>query len=271
MGNEGRKNGAGLPPVYEVEGLRFAYGETSVFGGLGLSIPEGEVVSFLGGNGCGKTTLFRLMTKGLKPDGGRVLLRGEDVAHVALRDFSRQVAIVHQHNACPHDLTVRALVAYGRTPHRGYFDPVSLEDEAAVDRALAITDLTDYEDRAMGSLSGGQRQRAFIAMSIAQETEILFMDEPTTFLDIRYQAQILELVRRLNRERGTTIVMVLHDINQAMHYSDSVLAFSPKGELLAQGSPQTVVTEALLESVYGVRLRLFQAEGQTLAGFMQKE
>ena len=254
--------------VFSVKNLSFSYGTNRVLQDVSFEIEAGSIVSIMGANGCGKTTLFHLMTKGLSPALGSIYLNGKDVSKIKLHTFSQEVAIVHQHNTAPSDITVRGLVTYGRTPHRGYFTPISFQDEDAVDRALEITDLLQYEDVQVGNLSGGQRQRVFIAMAIAQETKILFLDEPTTHLDIRYQVEILNLIQKLNRDFGITIIMVLHDVNQALHYGSHILAFSREGKLLTQGAPSQVITEDVIEEVYGIRLKMTEADGKHIVLFV---
>jgi iron complex transport system ATP-binding protein len=244
------KNGFG------VQALSFDYGGGPILRDLNFTIAKGRITTFMGANGSGKTTLFNLMTKNLRPQTGRILLNGEDIEAIRLRRFAGQVAIVHQTNTAPPDLTVRRLVEYGRTSHHRLGGGDAAADIEAVDNALDITGLSGLADKAVGALSGGQRQRVFIALSIAQQPQILFLDEPTTYLDVHYQLEILQLIRRLNEDCGLTIIMVLHDINQALHYSHELLALSPQGQLLAQGTPETVVTPELLEAAYGVPLKI---------------
>lgn len=244
---------------FSLENVWFAYGKTDVLKDLSFRVPEGRITTFIGANGCGKTTLFNLMTKDLTPKKGRILLNGEDIADIRLRRFARLAAIVHQHNTAPPDLTVEKLVAYGRTPYHSFGQAMSEEDEQAVDRAMEITKVQKHRKRRVSELSGGQRQRVWIAMSVAQETGILFLDEPTTYLDIRYQTQILALIRKLNREYGVTVIMVLHDINQALYYSDEVLALSPGGEILAQGPPEQVITPPVIREAFGIEPELITA------------
>ena len=265
--------GAGEPvrptdrAVFSVRGLEFSYPgdhkgcRKRIFGGLDLDLREGVVTTLIGANGSGKSTLFNLLTKNLTPDAGQILLRGGNVADLRLQDFARLVAIVHQNNVCPADLTVERLVHYGRVPFSGPFTPRDHDkDEAWVHWALATTQLLELADRPVGELSGGQRQRAWLAMALAQGSDVLLLDEPTTFLDIRYQLQLLRLVRQLNREFGLTVVMVLHDVNQAMHYSDEVVALAG-GRVVAQGAPADVVTPELMRRVYGVSLQVAHVEG----------
>ena len=211
--------------VFDIKGLSFSYGSEQVIKGLDLSLKEGKVTTLIGANGCGKSTLFNLITKNLKPQGGSIMLGGREVSQIKLKDFAKQVAIVHQYNTAPADISVEKLVAFGRTPYHGFGSIAnSEEDEQKIKRALEITNTEKLKDKAVAQLSGGQKQRVWIAMALAQDTKILFLDEPTTYLDIRYQLQISKLVRRLNEEYGMTVVMVLHDINQSLYYSDEIVA-----------------------------------------------
>lgn len=257
-------NNANVGNVFTVRGLSFAYdhGRVPIFDGLDVTVPEGRITTLIGANGSGKSTLFNLLTKNLKPTGGTVHLRGGDVSALRLRDFARLVAIVHQRNSAPGDLTVEKLVGYGRFPYHGMGSAANTEeDERMVAWALEVTGLTEYAKRPVSALSGGQAQRVWIAMALAQGSDVLLLDEPTTYLDIRYQLDILHLVKRLNSEFGMTVVMVLHDVNQALRYSDNLVALAG-GRIVAQGAPDDIITSDLLEKVYGVRLPVATIEGK---------
>jgi iron complex transport system ATP-binding protein len=243
-----------------VENLKFSYGDNLVLDGVSLNVKPGAVTALMGANACGKTTLLNIMTKNLKPDAGRVLLDGRDIAGIKLRDFARRAAIVHQKNAAPDDLTVRKLVSYGRIPHSSMLRGRTPRDEESIAQAIEATGVADIAERPMGSLSGGQRQRAFIAMALAQDTKLLFLDEPTTFLDVRYQVEILRLIRSLNGERGITILMVLHDINQALAYSDEVIGLRG-GKIITRGAPREVIDSDMIAALYGVKLDV-KTDGQ---------
>lgn len=247
--------------VFTLDGVSFAYGGKRIFEGLDLTLREGVITTLIGANGSGKSTLFNLMTKNLKPQAGRVFLRGGDVSAIRLRDFAKLVAIVHQRNSAPADVTVEKLVGYGRFPHRGMARSASTEeDERMVAWALETCGLAELAKLPASSLSGGQSQRVWIATALAQGTDVLLLDEPTTYLDVRYQLDILRLVRKLNEEFGMTVVMVLHDINQALHYSHEVVALA-QGRVVAQGEPQSIVSSELLREVYGVALEVDQVKG----------
>lgn len=248
--------------IFEIKDLSFSYGNNKVIDGLNLKIKEGKITTLIGANGCGKSTLFNLMTKNIKPDNGKIFLGGQNIEQMKLKDFARKTAIVHQYNTAPPDITVKKLVEFGRTPYHTL--GLSLnpeEDREKVRFALEITNTKKFEDKPVSQLSGGQKQRVWIAMALAQDTKILFLDEPTTYLDIRYQLQILRLVKRLNSEFNITVIMVLHDINQSLYYSDEIVAMQD-GKILSQGIPKEIITPKLIEDVYGVTLETGEIDGK---------
>ncbi|MCL2526463.1 MAG: ABC transporter ATP-binding protein [Coriobacteriia bacterium] len=243
-------------PIFEVRDLSFAYANQQVFEGLSFDIAEGKITALMGANGAGKSTLFKLLTKNLKPQGqAHIMLDGRDLNSYRLSELAKKLAVVWQNNIAPHDITVHDLVAYGRVPHKKAFQSMSHEDEAAIAEALKFCDLEGYEDRRMQELSGGQQQRVWIAMGLAQQTPIMFFDEPTSFLDVRYQVMVLRLIRRLNRELGLTVVVILHDINQSFELCDEVIALRPDGSLV-KGSPQKLADEDFLRDIYEADLRV---------------
>ena len=246
--------------IFTVKNLSFSYGKQQVLNGLDFSLHEGRITTLIGANGCGKSTLFNLMTKNLKPDQGEVFLREENIANLRLKDFAREAAIVHQYNTAPPDLTVEKLVSYGRTPyHTMGLSSDPQKDEEKIQWALEITHTSKHKDKPVTELSGGQKQRVWIAMALAQDTKVLFLDEPTTYLDVRYQLQILKLIQKLNREYGITIVMVLHDINQSLYYSDEIVAMKD-GRMIAHGLPEEIITKELVQEVYGVDLTIHETK-----------
>ena len=248
--------------IFTVKDLSFAYGKQVVLKNLDLELHEGKITTLIGANGCGKSTLFNLMTKNLKPDEGEIFLREESITNLRLKDFAKEVSIVHQYNTAPADLSVEKLVGYGRTPyHTMGLSPDPAADEEKIRWALGITNTEKLRDKPVAELSGGQKQRVWIAMALAQDTKVLFLDEPTTYLDIRYQLQILRLIRRLNREFGITIIMVLHDINQSLYYSDEIVAMQD-GRIRAQGLPEQIITPELVRSVYDVELEIREVDGK---------
>ncbi len=250
--------------VFQVDNLSFSYGDKLILDRVSLRIPKGKITTFLGANGSGKSTLLSLLTKNNVPDSGEIFLYHQNLQQISLKQFAKKVAIVHQNNTAPSDLSVEGVVRFGRTPYQSQF-PSNEErsaSEKAVERALKITQLYSLKDRPIGQMSGGQRQRVFIAMAIAQETEILCLDEPTTYLDVKHQLYILKLVEMLHKTYGITVVMVLHDINQALAYSDEIIAMSPKGFPLTQGKPEEVVNSELIQKIYGIQLPLVEIGGK---------
>lgn len=240
-------------PAMEVRNLSFTYGKNRVLKDISFRIKEGDITTIMGANGCGKTTLFSLMTRNLYPRRGDIFLKGKNIQNLGLKEFARRVSIVHQYNTSSDDITVERLVSFGRTPHMKMMRGRSEEDERLIRWAMEVTNVEKYRDREISRLSGGQRQRVWIAMALAQNTKILFLDEPTTYLDIRYQIEILELVKKLNREFGITIIMVLHDINQAIYFSDCVIGLKD-GLVEMEGDPQEVITRESIRSLYGIEL-----------------
>lgn len=251
-------------PIMEVRNLSFGYGADLVLEDVSLGIEAGRVTTILGSNGCGKSTLFNLMTKSLQPRAGKVFLEGSDIAGLSIKEFARRVSIVHQHNTAADDITVASLVTMGRAPYARFMGAPSAEDERMVSWAMEVTGVAGLRDREVSRLSGGQRQRVWIAMALAQNTKVLFLDEPTTYLDIRYQVEILGLVRRLNREFGITIVMVLHDINQAIHYSDRIIGLK-QGRVLVAGDPSRVISSRTIHGLFGVHFSVVDIAGRRYA------
>lgn len=245
----------------EVRGLSFSYGKNKVLKDVSIKIEEGKITTIMGANGCGKSTLFSLMTKNLDARKGQIFLKGKNIRNLNLKEFAKQVSIVQQYNASSDDITVEGLVSFGRTPHRKPMQAKTQEDERLVEWAMEVTGILDYRNREVSRLSGGQRQRVWIAMALAQNTKILFLDEPTTYLDIRYQIEILELVKRLNKEFGITIIMVLHDINQAIYFSDQVIGLKD-GNVAFAGEPDIVIDKASIKNLYGIELDVTQIEGK---------
>lgn len=250
-----------MDKAFEMKNLCFSYGTNAVIKDLSASIPTGKITTLIGANGCGKSTLFHLMTKSLKPDAGQILCNGADLAQMKLKAFAKTAAIVHQYNTAPEDITVKRLISYGRVPYHSFGSGNTREDEEKIQQALQITDTEKWSDSAVSQLSGGQKQRVWIAMALAQDTKILFLDEPTTYLDIRYQLQILRLVKKLNTEYGKTILMVLHDMNQSLYYSDEIIAMKD-GKILSQGAPEKIITSELIREIYGVDLKISEQDGK---------
>ncbi|MBA0053145.1 ABC transporter ATP-binding protein [Streptomyces sp. AJS327] len=232
-------------------GLTLSYGDRAVVDDLDLDIPDGAVTAVVGPNACGKSTTLRALGRLLKPHRGAVLLDGAELAGLPTRAVARSLGLLPQSPVAPEAITVGDLVSRGRQPHQRWWQQWSEADERAVLDAMERTGVSDLGDRPVDELSGGQRQRVWIAMALAQETELLLLDEPTTYLDIAHQVEVLDLVRRLNHERGRTVVMVLHDLNQAARYADHLVAMVG-GRVVAHGPPSETVTAALVREVFGL-------------------
>ncbi|GAB2832887.1 ABC transporter ATP-binding protein [Actinocorallia aurea] len=235
-------------PRLRAERLRLAYDGRTIVDDLDLDIPDGKVTAVIGPNGCGKSTTLRALGRLLKPRAGSVILDGELIDKLPTRDVARTIGVLPQSPIAPGGLTVAELAARGRHPHQSWYKPWSEKDEAAVTEALARTELLDLRERQVDELSGGQRQRAWIAMVLAQGTDLLLLDEPTTFLDLAHQIDVLDLVRELNGD-GHTVVMVLHDLNLAARYAHHLVAMRD-GRVAAQGGPEEVLTADLVRDVF---------------------
>lgn len=231
--------------------LCLAYVDRVIVRDLSVQIPDGMITAIVGANACGKSTLLRALARLLRPQRGRVLLDGQEIQSIKTKEVARRLGLLPQAPISPDGITVGDLVARGRSPHQRLLQQWSGDDEDAVLAALAATDTLDLSDRAVDELSGGQRQRVWIAMALAQQTPLLLLDEPTTFLDIAHQMEVLDLVADLNAQRGTTVVMVLHDLNQACRYADHVIAMRD-GAIEAAGPPDDVITAELVERVFGL-------------------
>lgn len=236
------------------EELTLGYDREDIITHLTLSLPPGKITSLVGANGCGKSTLLRGIARLLKPRGGSILLDGVSIHQVPTRKLAAKLGVLPQAPIAPEGLTVRELVAQGRYPHQHWYQQWSENDDRAANLALELTDTVAIADRPVDSLSGGQRQRAWIAMALAQETDILLLDEPTTYLDLAHQVEVLDLLADLNGA-GRTIVMVLHDLNQACRYSDWLLAMK-HGAVIAQGVPDEVITSEVVEEVFGLKTQI---------------
>ncbi|MFD9729340.1 ABC transporter ATP-binding protein [Streptomyces sp. NPDC059072] len=237
--------------------LRLGYGDRIVSEELDLDIPSGRVTALVGPNACGKSTALRALARLLKPAGGAVHLDGEDIAGLSAREFALRLALLPQTPSAPDGISVRDLVARGRTPHQRWWRQWSSSDEAAVDAALAATGCAELATRAIDELSGGQRQRVWIAMALAQHTPVLLLDEPTTYLDLAHQVDVLELVADLNRTEGRTVVMVLHELNLACRYAGHLVAMRD-GRIVAAGPPSEIVTPELVHEVFGLRAAVIE-------------
>ncbi|WP_134774489.1 ABC transporter ATP-binding protein [Ornithinimicrobium flavum] len=245
--------------VLRAERLSLGYGERTIVHDLDLTVPEGKVTAIVGPNGCGKSTLLRGLSRLLRPQDGRVLLGDRDVHRMPTRQVARSMALLPQHPVVPEGITVGELVARGRHPHHGLLRQWTREDDEVVAEALELTATTPLVSREVTELSGGQRQRVWIAMVLAQRTDLLLLDEPTSFLDIAHQVEVLDLVRDLSVDRGTTVVMVLHDLAMAARYADHLVAMRG-GQVVAEGDPRSVVTAETVCDVFGITCRVLWQE-----------
>ncbi|WP_030558808.1 ABC transporter ATP-binding protein [Streptomyces aureocirculatus] len=235
-------------------GVTVGYGSRTVIDDLDVAIPPGVITTIIGPNGCGKSTLLRTLTRLLRPTKGTVVLDGEDIVKLKTKDVAKKLGLLPQAPVAPEGLTVSDLVARGRHPHQSWLRQWSADDADVVERALAMTGVADLADRPVDSLSGGQRQRVWISMTLAQGTDLLLLDEPTTYLDLAHAVDVLDLVDDLH-ESGCTVVMVLHDLNLATRYSDNLVVMT-EGSVLAQGHPRDVITAELLYEAFGLRAKV---------------
>ncbi|WP_427015699.1 ABC transporter ATP-binding protein [Pseudarthrobacter sp. P1] len=237
--------------VLAAQGLSLGYGDRRIVDSLSVELPAGKVTMIVGANACGKSTLLRGMARLLKPSTGAVVLGGEDIHKLPTRTLARRLGILPQTPTAPEGITVAELVGRGRSPHQGWFRQWSSDDDAAVAAALEATGTLELAERSIDELSGGQRQRVWIAMALAQQTDILLLDEPTTYLDLAHQVEVLDLVAELNADGGTTVAIVLHDLNLAARYGDHLIAMKA-GRIVAQGDPTSVLDADLVHEVFGL-------------------
>lgn len=241
--------------VIETSGISVGYDGHRVCRDVSIEVPPQSFTAIIGPNACGKSTLLKAIARLLPIGSGSVLLSGRDISRIRTKEIAKQLGLLPQSSLSPDGITVADLVGRGRYPHQGMFDRWSKDDEAAVAEALSATRLEPIADRQVDELSGGQRQRVWLAMVLAQQTPVMLLDEPTTFLDIAHQYSLLELFDELRVEHGRTIVVVLHDLNQAARYADHLIVMKD-GEVVAAGAPAEVISAELVESVYGLRCRV---------------
>ncbi len=244
-------------PRLRGEQLTLAYGKKTIAENLNVTIPDGHFTAIIGPNGCGKSTLLRTLSRLMTPTQGHVFLDGEHIQHYASKEVARRIGLLAQNATTPGDITVQELVARGRYPHQPLFTRWREEDERAVANAMQATGVTNLASQSVDTLSGGQRQRVWIAMVLAQETAIMLLDEPTTWLDISHQIDLLELLSELNRQQGYTLAAVLHDLNQACRYATHLIALK-EGKIVAEGAPGEIVTAELIEQVYGLKCLIIE-------------
>ena len=243
--------------IIEIKNLSFKYNTTkAIFSDLNLTIKKGEITTLLGKNGCGKSTLIKLLSKNITNYTGNIFLEKKELKSYSLRELATKLSIVYQNNITPQEITVFDMVSFARLPYQNiFFYKQTKEDIEKINFALKETDLIEYKNTKVSELSGGQLQRVYIAMCLAQDTEIIILDEPTTFLDIKYQKSIMKLVKRLNQELHLTIIMVLHDINQAITYSDNIVALLD-GEIIKNDKAHTLLDEKLLNKIYDTAIKI---------------
>lgn len=242
-----------------IKNLRVAYEEKLIIDEMTLEIPKGEISIIIGSNGCGKSTLLKSVARVIKPKNGEIFINGKNIKNQKEKLIARQIAFLPQEPICPSGLTVRELVSYGRFPHQKMMGGLKMHDKEIIDWAIEETRLKDYTSREVESLSGGQRQRAWIAMTLAQETDIIMLDEPTTYLDMSYQLEVLKILEDLNINKKITIIMVLHELNNACRFASNIIGLK-KGEIAFQGSPMDVITKENLKRIYGIEAKLQLSE-----------
>ncbi len=237
--------------IIKAQNISVSINEKEIVHGISLDIPEGKVTAIIGPNGCGKSTTLKALSR-ILPYKGSVTFKGQEMSTLSQREFAKCLAILTQSPQAPSDLTVNDLVEMGRFPHRGFLGRGGKDDKEHVEWALAQTGVTAMRNRLLNTLSGGERQRAWIAMALAQRPEVLLLDEPTTYLDICHQLEIMQLIGRLNQELGLTVVMVVHDLNHAIMYADHVVVVKA-GKLVTSGAPREIITAELLAEVFKVK------------------
>ncbi|WP_037161765.1 ABC transporter ATP-binding protein [Rhodococcoides fascians] len=245
------------PSRLVAEDLTLGYGDRIIVENLDLDVHTGVITTVIGPNGCGKSTLLRSLGRLLKPKAGKVVLDGKAISSMRTKDVARVLGMLPQAPTAPEGLTVGDLVSRGRHPHQSWVRQWSSDDESEVANALELTGVGDLADRPVDELSGGQRQRAWISMALAQGTDILLLDEPTTYLDLAHSVEVLDLVDRLHEEMGRTVIMVLHDLNLAVRYSDQLIVMS-QGKIVESGKPQDIISEKLLMDVFGLEASVIE-------------
>jgi iron complex transport system ATP-binding protein len=237
--------------IIKAENIKVKYRDQEVISNLNISIKREDIVTIIGPNGSGKTTILKVLSRNLKPDRGQVYLQGKDIATLGRKTIAKQMAVLSQTHYSPKDVNVKQLVTYGRFAYKKWWKGLGIQDQKTVEWALETTGLQQFAQRRVSTLSGGEKQRVWLAMAIAQKPDVLLLDEPTTYLDICHQLEILELVYDLNQKEQITVVMVLHDINHAARYSDEIIVLKD-GDIFIQGSPGKVMNSEVLSKVFRV-------------------
>ena len=243
------------------EKLELAYGDYTAVRDMDIHVQKGMITSIIGPNGSGKSTVLKGLTRLLGYKNGAVYVDRRNLKEFTSKELAQHIGVLPQIHSAPPDFQVKELVGYGRMPYQKWYQHNSDEDKQIIDWAMKATGVWKQRDKSINQCSGGEKQRVWIAMALAQDTKVLFLDEPTTYLDVRYQLQILKLIQKLNREYGITIVMVLHDINQSLYYSDEIVAMKD-GRIIAHGLPEEIITKELVQEVYGVDLTIQSVDGK---------
>lgn len=244
-----------------VKNLSVAYEDNLIIDDMNLSIPKGKISIIIGANGCGKSTLLKTIARVIKPRNGDIFINKKNIKMQKEKNIATQVAFLPQGPVCPSGITVKELVAFGRFPHQKLIGGLKAHDKEIIDWAIEETGLTDFADREIENLSGGQRQRAWIAMTLAQETDIIMLDEPTTYLDMSYQLEVLQVLEKLNKEKNITIVMVLHELNNACRFASNIIGLK-KGKVICEGTPIEAITKENLKEIYGIDGKLQLSENK---------
>lgn len=246
-----------------IKDLNAGYENKKIIENLCLNIKKGDIISIIGPNGSGKSTLLSCLTRYIKPISGKIFLENENIYNKSIKEFSKKVAILSQHHSVTNDVTVRQLVSYGRLPHKKWYEKNNENDYAIVEQAMQYTNVLHYENKFVNSLSGGEQQRVWIAMALAQTPELLFLDEPTTYLDISHQLELMKLIHTINKEKKITIIMVLHDLNQASEYSDKIVLMK-NGRIFDYGLPKNVINCENLKNVYNIKCHICESNKKLL-------
>lgn len=242
-----------------VKNLCVAYEKNTIIKDMNLSIPKGKISIIIGANGCGKSTLLKTIARINKPVSGDIFINNKNIKQIKEKEIAKEAAFLPQGPTCPNGLTVRQLVSYGRFPYQKMIGGLTSHDKEVIDWAIQETGLSEFANREVENLSGGQRQRAWIAMTLAQESEIIMLDEPTTYLDMSYQLEVLEVLQKLNKEKNITVVIVLHELNNACRFADNIIGVK-KGEIICQGRPIDVINKENLKTIYGIDAELILSE-----------
>lgn len=243
--------------AFQIDNLSSGYEKSLIFNRLNVVIPKGKITTIIGPNGCGKSTLLKTIGRILKKEHGEIYLHNQNMDDLSTKEIAKQLAILPQSPSAPFQLKVEELVSYGRYPHRKNINRLSKKDMEIIEWAMEVTNTVEYRQRELAQLSGGQRQRVWLAMALAQETNILLLDEPTTYLDMSHQLEVLNIIKDLNEKHGCTIVMVLHDINHAARYSDELIAMK-QGEIIKCGTPEEIINAEVLKEVFQIQAKILR-------------